>query len=49
MEIINFVVPHVLRYLKLYEQVTVTVLPSNTRQDNRERPVATLQMVTATT
>ena len=33
----------VLHYLKLYKQVT------NTGQDNRERPVGTLQMVTATT
>ena len=40
------VVPHVLQYLKLYEQVIDTMWPFNTGQDNRKGPVGTLQMVT---
>ena len=32
------VVPHVLQYLKLYEQVIDTVGPFNTGQDNRKGP-----------
>ena len=40
------VVPHVLQYLKLYEQVIDTMWPFNTGQDNRKGPVGTSQMVT---
>ena len=42
------VVPHVLQYLKLYEQVIDTMWPFNTGQDNGKSPVATSQIVTAT-
>ena len=40
------VVPHVLQYLKLYEQVIDTVGLFNTGQDNRKGPLGTSQMVT---
>ena len=41
------VVPHVLQYLELYEQVIDTMWPAfNTGQDNRKGPVGTSQMVT---
>ena len=40
------VVPRVLQYLKLYEQVIGNVGQFNTGQDNRKGPVGTLQMVT---
>ena len=40
------VVPRILHYLKLYEQVIDTMWPFNTGQDKRKSPVGTLQMVT---
>ena len=40
------VVPRVLQYLKLYDQVIDTVGPFNTGQGNRKGPVGTSQMVT---
>jgi len=43
----SFVVPLVLHFLKLYEQVTDTVPPLNTGEDNRKSPVGTSQMVTS--
>ena len=39
------VVPRVLQYLKLYQQVIDTVGPFNTGQDNRKGPIGTSQMV----